>query len=40
MGRTAVEMLVEQIDGQPAQRILLKQPEPLLVRRASTAPAP
>jgi len=39
MGRTAVQMLVDQIDGQPAQRILVKQPEPVLIRRASTAPA-
>jgi LacI family transcriptional regulator len=40
MGRTAVKLLIEQIDGQPPQRVLVKEPEPVLVRRSSTAPPP
>jgi DNA-binding LacI/PurR family transcriptional regulator len=38
MGREAVRLLVDLINGRPAQQVLLDTPTPELVVRASTAP--
>jgi LacI family transcriptional regulator len=40
LGRLAVRRLVEQLEGAPPRQELLQDPEPELVRRASTAPPP
>jgi len=38
MGEAAVDLLLEMIDGKPRQSIILRDPPPRLVVRASTAP--
>jgi DNA-binding LacI/PurR family transcriptional regulator len=40
MGRRAVEILAEQIDGHPPQRVMINDPLPVLRIRSSTAAPP